>query len=66
MRDLWDRGIRSEDQQLLLRPETGQTVDSQADDRSLARVMREIARSLTVWLGFVVAVQLLLHVFRFI
>jgi hypothetical protein len=66
MRDLWDLGIRSEDQQLLLRPETGQAVDSQEDDRSLARVMREIGWSLAAWLGFVVGVQLLLHAFRFI
>jgi hypothetical protein len=66
MRELWDLGVRSEDQQLLLRPETGETVDSQEDDRSLARVMREIGWSLTVWLGFVVAVQLLLHAFRFV
>ena len=66
MRRLWAGGIRSGDTQLLLHPKTGQSVDSQEDDRSLAAVMRDIGRSLAGWLGFVVGVQLLLHAFRIV
>jgi len=59
-------GFGGGDSQLLLRPETGQSVDSQEDERSLAAVMRDIGRTLGGWLGVVVAVQLLLHAFRMV
>ena len=66
MRRLRASGIGGGDSQLLLRPETGQSIDSQEDDRSLAAVMRDIGRTLGGWLAVVVGVQLLLHAFRIV
>ena len=66
MRRLRASGIGGGDSQLVLRPETGQSVDSQEDERSLAAVMRDIGRTLGGWLGVVVAVQLLLYAFRMV
>jgi hypothetical protein len=64
MRRIWDIGIRSGEYRRIPRSALAQRAGSQEDDRSLAAVMREIAWSLASWLGFVVAVQLLLHAFR--
>jgi hypothetical protein len=64
VRLLGHSGIRNGEHQGVLRSEPAQSVGSHEDDRSLAAVMREIAWSLAGWLGFVAAVQLLLHVFR--
>ena len=66
MRHLWDIGIRSGEHQGMLRSEPAQGVGSQEDDRSLAAALREIAWCLAGWLGFVVAVQVLLHAFRIV
>jgi hypothetical protein len=64
MRRIWDIGIRSGEYRRIPSSALAQRAGSQEDDRSLAAVMREIAWSLASWLGFVVAVQLLLHAFR--
>jgi len=64
MRRLGHIGIRIREHHGMSRSEPAQSVGSREDERSLAAVMREIAWSLAGWLGFVVAVQLLLHVFR--
>ena len=63
MSRLTDMGVEGSEQVLL---NIGESPDAREDDRSLATVMREIARSLAGWLFFVVAVQLLLHGARFI
>jgi hypothetical protein len=61
MRRLWDIEIRSGDRPLLPHPETGQSVDSQEDDRSPATVLRQTIRSIAGLPFFVVAALLLLH-----
>jgi len=61
MRRLWDVEIRSGDRPLLPHPETGQSVDSQEDDRSPATVLRQTIRSIAGLPFFVVAALLLLH-----
>ena len=61
MRRLWNFGISSGRRQLLLRPETGKSVGSHEDDRSLAPVMRATVRSLAGLLFFVLAVGLVLE-----
>jgi len=66
MRRLGHMGIQSGGPHGLLRSEPAQGAGSQEVDRSLPAVMREMAWSLAGWLGFVVSVQLLLHVFRIV
>jgi hypothetical protein len=64
MRRIWDIGIRSGGYPRIRSSALAQRAGSHQDDHSLAAVMREIAWSLASWLGFVVAVHLLLHAFR--
>ena len=61
MRRLVEIGNRGQTRQSLPRPDMGEAADSNADDRSLGAVIRDIARILSGWLFVVIAVQLLLH-----
>jgi hypothetical protein len=62
MRRLGDVGIRSAENGTEYRPMLAPAIDSRDGiDRSQSAVLREIALTLAGWVGFVVAVQLLLH-----
>lgn len=60
----WHIGTRSGERGIARAPQLARGVGSQEEDyHSQSAVLREIAWCLAGWLGFVVVVQLLLHVF---
>jgi len=63
MRRRWDLEIQRAEESSTVQRAFVRAVDSQDGiDRSQGAALREIAWTLSGWIGFVVAVQLLLHV----
>jgi hypothetical protein len=62
MRRLWDIGFQHVEESSTVAPALTRGVDSQDGiDRSQGAALREIVWTLAGWIGFVVAVQLVLH-----
>jgi hypothetical protein len=62
MRRRWDLGLQQVEDRSTDMPVLARAVDSEDGiDRSQSAALREIAWTLTGWIGFVVAVQVLLH-----